>query len=79
MKHRYRYGNVKDRWQWSFLTKQFNIILDNEKMPEERKKGLLVLTCKNKGDVQSCGIYREIKLMSQSKKIWERAAEAKLM
>lgn len=30
------------------------------------------------GDVQRCSNYREIKLMSHTLKIWDRAAEARL-
>ena len=33
---------------------------------------------KNKGDVQSCGNYRGIKLMSHTIKLWERVAEVRL-
>uniref|UniRef100_A0A3B3DF61 C-type lectin domain-containing protein n=1 Tax=Oryzias melastigma TaxID=30732 RepID=A0A3B3DF61_ORYME len=33
---------------------------------------------KNKGDVQSCGNYRGIKLMSHTMKVWERVVEARL-
>ncbi|XP_061541504.1 uncharacterized protein LOC133407527, partial [Phycodurus eques] len=51
-----------------FLTSLFNRILAHEKMPEEWRKSVLVPIFKNKGDVQSCGNYRGIKLMSHTMK-----------
>ena len=60
-----------------FLTGLFNRILDSEKMPEEWRS-VLVPIYKNKGDVQSCGNYRRIKLMSHTMKLWERVVEARL-
>ena len=39
---------------------------------------MLVLIFKNKGDVQSCGNYRGINLMSHTMKLWERVVEARL-
>ena len=33
---------------------------------------------KNKGDIQNCGNYREIKLMNQTIKLWERVIEHRL-
>jgi hypothetical protein len=35
----------------------------------------LVLTYKNKGDIQSCTYYWGIKLMSHTMKLWERVLE----
>ncbi|XP_061621461.1 uncharacterized protein LOC133474126 [Phyllopteryx taeniolatus] len=61
-----------------FLTSLFNRILVREKMPEEWRKSVLVPIFKNKGDVQSCGNYRGIKLMSHTMKLWERVVEARL-
>ena len=37
-----------------------------------------VLIFKNKGDLQSCGSYRRIKLMSHTMKLWGRVVEARL-
>ena len=54
------------------MTKQFNVILASQKMPEEWRKSVLVLIFKTKGDVQSCSSYRGIKLKSQTMKIWGR-------
>ena len=45
-------------------------------MPGEWRRSLLMLIFKNKGDMQSCGIYRGIKLMSHTMKLWERVMEA---
>ena len=38
----------------------------------------LIPIYKNKGDVQDCGNYRDIKLMSHTMKLWERVVEARL-
>ncbi|KAK3564418.1 hypothetical protein QTP86_018806 [Hemibagrus guttatus] len=61
-----------------FLTSLFNRVLENEKMPEEWRRSVLVPIFKNKGDVQSCSNYRGIKLMSHTMKLWERVVEARL-
>uniref|UniRef100_A0A3Q3LST9 Protein odr-4 homolog n=1 Tax=Mastacembelus armatus TaxID=205130 RepID=A0A3Q3LST9_9TELE len=61
-----------------FLTGLLNKILESERMPEEWRRSVLVPIFKNKGDVQSCGNNRGIKLMSHTMKLWERVAEARL-
>ena len=61
-----------------FLTRLFNRLLMGERMPEERRKSVLIPIYKNKGDVQCCGNYRGIKLMSHTMKVWERIIEARL-
>ncbi|WP_139267336.1 hypothetical protein, partial [Escherichia coli] len=61
-----------------FLTGLLNKILESERMPEEWRRSVLVPIFKNKGDVQSCGNYRGIKLMSHTMKLWERVVEARL-
>ncbi|KAK3507125.1 hypothetical protein QTP70_007820 [Hemibagrus guttatus] len=61
-----------------FLTSLFNRVLESERMPEEWRRSVLVPIFKNKGDVQSCSNYREIKLMSHTMKLWERVVEARL-
>jgi Reverse transcriptase (RNA-dependent DNA polymerase) len=43
------------------------------------KKSILVPILKNKGDIQSCTNYREIKLMSHTMKFWERVIEHRLI
>ena len=55
-----------------FLTRTFNKILESERMSEEWRRSVLVLIFRNKGDMQSCGSYRGIKLMSHTMKLWER-------
>ena len=55
-----------------FLTRLFNRLLMDERMPEEWRKSVLIPIYKNKGDAQCCGNYRGIKLMSHTMKIWER-------
>ena len=49
-----------------FLTGTFNMILESERMPEDWRRRVLVQTFKNKRDVQSCGNYQGIKLLSHS-------------
>ncbi|KAK2921479.1 hypothetical protein Q8A73_000964 [Channa argus] len=61
-----------------FLTSLFNKILESERMPEDWRRSVLVPIFKNKGDVQSCGNYRGIKLISHTMKLWERVVEARL-
>ncbi|KAK3524731.1 hypothetical protein QTP86_001890 [Hemibagrus guttatus] len=61
-----------------FLASLFNRVLENERMPEEWRRSVLVPIFKNKGDVQSCSNYRGIKLMSHTMKLWERVVEARL-
>jgi len=60
------------------LKKTFNDILQNVKMPDEWRSSTLVPIYKNKGDVQDCGNYRGIKLMSHTMKIWERVIDTRL-
>ncbi|KAK3545944.1 hypothetical protein QTP70_016948, partial [Hemibagrus guttatus] len=61
-----------------FLTSLFNRVLESERMLEEWRRSVLVPIFKNKGDVQSCSNYRGTKLMSHTKKLWERVVEARL-
>ena len=60
-----------------FLTRLFNRLLMDERMPEEWRSVLIPIN-KNKGDAQCCGKYREIKLMSHTMKVWERIIKARL-
>ena len=48
------------------LTRLFNKILESERMPAGWRLSVLVPIFKNKGDVQSCGNYRGIKLLSHT-------------
>jgi hypothetical protein len=58
-------GDVAIVW----LTKLFNLISRSNKMPDEWRRSILVPIFKNKGDVQICTNYREIKLMSHTMKL----------
>ncbi|KAI5608703.1 hypothetical protein C0J50_9541 [Silurus asotus] len=60
-----------------FLTRLFNRILEGERMPEEFSRSVLLPIFKHKGDVQTCSNYRGIKLISHTKKLWERVVEAR--
>ena len=60
-----------------FLTRTFNKVSESERMPEEWRRSVLVPIYKNKGDMQSCGNYRGIKLMSHTMKLWERVVRLK--
>ena len=53
-----------------FLVNLFNRLLQGEKMPDERRRSVLVPLSKGKGDIKECGNYRGIKLMSHSMKLW---------
>lgn len=56
-------------WRWlgeramDLLTRLFSTILEGERSPAT--------------DVHSCSNYREIKLMSNTMKLWERAAKGR--
>jgi hypothetical protein len=47
-------------------------------MSDEWRRNILVSIFKNKGDIQSCTNYREIKLISHTIKLWERVIEHRL-
>jgi hypothetical protein len=68
------FGDIAIMW----LTKLFNIIFWSNKMPDEWRRSILVPILKNKGDIQNCTNYREIKLMSHTMKHWERVIEHRL-
>ena len=61
-----------------FLARLFNKILEDERIPDEWRRSVLVPTFKNKEDVQSCSNYRGIKLISHVMKLWERVVGARL-
>ena len=61
-----------------FLTRLFNRLLVGERMPEEWIRSVLIPIYKNKGDVQCCGNYKVIKIMSHTMKVWESIIEARL-
>ena len=61
-----------------FLVNFFNRLLRGEKMPDERRRSVIVPLYKCKGDIKKCGNYRGIKLMSHTLKLWERVIEARI-
>jgi hypothetical protein len=64
-------GDIAIVW----LTKLFNIIFRSNKMPDERRRSILVPIFKNIEDIQSYTNYRGIKLISHIMKLWERVIE----
>ena len=61
-------GEIVIMW----LTKLFNKIVEPKRMPDDRRKSILIPIYKNKGDIQNCANYRGIKLMSHTMKLWKR-------
>ncbi|KAI5735287.1 hypothetical protein M8J77_016627 [Diaphorina citri] len=55
-----------------------NKLWNQEVIPDDWKRSMIVPIYKGKGDVQNCGNYRGIKLMSHTMKIWERIIDARL-
>ena len=53
-------------------------IFSQEKMPEEWRGSLIIPIYKGKEDIQECGNYRGIKLISRTMKIWEKIIERRL-
>ncbi len=59
-------------------------IFEQEKMSEERKMSeewrdsVIVPIFKEKGNIQDCGNYRGIKMISHTMKIWERIIDRRL-
>ena len=53
-------------------------ICGQEKIPTEWRDGVVMPVYKEKGDIQDCGNYRGIKLMSHTMKIWERIIDGRL-
>lgn len=47
-------------------------------MPEVSRRTILISIFKNKGNVQSCSNYRDIKLISHGLKIWEKVVKVRL-
>ena len=45
---------------------------EQEKMPKEWRDSVIVPIFKEKRDIQDCGNYRDIKMISHTMKIWER-------
>jgi hypothetical protein len=61
-----------------WLRNLFNRIYESGKMPDQWRRSIVVPLYKNKGDAQSCGNYRGIKLLGHTMKLWERVIETRL-
>ena len=53
-------------------------IYEQEKIPTEWRDSVIIPIYKETGDIQDCGNYRGIKLMSHTMKIWERIIDRRL-
>ena len=53
-------------------------ILDEREMSDEWKTSVIVPIFKGKGNVMSCGSYREVKLLEHAMKIVERVLERRI-
>ena len=58
--------------------KFMNEIFEKEVIPDKWRKSILIPIYKEKGDIQSCGNYRGIKLMSHTLKLLERILDGRL-
>ena len=56
----------------------FNRLLQGEKMSDEWRRSVVAPLHKGKGDIEECGNYQGIKLMSRTIKLWERVIEARI-
>ena len=54
-------------------------IYEQEKIPTEWRDSVMIPIYKENGDIQACGNYRGIKLMSPTMNIWERVMERRHM
>ena len=53
-------------------------IFEQEKMPEEWRDSVIVPIFKEKRDIQDCGNYRGINMISHTMKFWERIIDRRL-
>jgi len=67
-------GDVSIGW----LRDLFDKMLIEGKMPEDWRKSFIVSIIKGKRDIQECGNYEGIKLMSHSMKIREKIIEKRI-
>ncbi|XP_046962198.1 uncharacterized protein LOC124531732 [Vanessa cardui] len=61
-----------------WLTKLFNAIIKDGKIPESWRNSILSPIYKQKGDIANCGNYRGIKLTSHTLKLFERIIAARI-
>ena len=69
-----RLGEESSEMLWDLMRK----IYRQEKMPKEWRESFIIPIYQEKGDIQDCGNYRGIKLLSQAMKLWERIIEARV-
>ena len=53
-------------------------VLDGRGMSDEWKTNVILPIFKRKGDVMSCGLYREVKLLEHAMKIVKRVLERRI-
>ena len=53
-------------------------VLDGREMSDEWKTNVILPIFKRKGDVMSCGLYREVKLLAHAMKIVKRVLERRI-
>ena len=61
-----------------WLVELFNVIFRTAKMPREWRFSTVIPLYKNKGDIQVCNNYRDIKLLSHTMTLQERVIEKRL-
>lgn len=61
-----------------FLNVLFNKLIQGQPKPDSRRNSLIIPFYKGKGDVRECSHYRAIKLISHTRKIWERILNNRL-
>jgi hypothetical protein len=60
------------------LMRLFSVVWKDGKIPDAWRESTIVPIFKGKGDMQDCGNYRGIALMSHTLKLWERVLEGRL-
>lgn len=60
------------------VTKAFQPVNNESKMPNIWNKSLLVPIYKNKGDLQKCEHYKGIKFISYTMKVWKKIIKKRL-
>nr|XP_009771251.1 PREDICTED: uncharacterized protein LOC104221815 [Nicotiana sylvestris] len=75
---RVEFWSCVGRASLEWLTGLFNVIFKTKRMPNEWRWSTVVPLYKNRGDIQSCNNYRDIKLLSHTIKVWERVVEVRV-
>ena len=60
------------------LTELMQKIWREERMPEDSRNSVITPIFKEKGDIQDCGNYQGIKLMSHTMNIWEKIIDGQI-